>query len=172
MCGMRPIGKKTVRQDVSARPWREGMRGMSQVLVVDDDRAIRELLRYALEAEGYAVTLLCNGRGVVEALEDAPESCVVLMDMMMPEMSGWDVCRALEARPELMRRHALALMSAGLMPGQEYPAVADVLMRKPFRLEQVYTLVEAMFAGLADQVSERAIVPVLTCDSPTMGSVA
>ncbi|MGE5333116.1 MAG: response regulator transcription factor, partial [Nitrososphaerota archaeon] len=113
---------------------------MSQVLVVDDDRAIRELLRYALEAEGYTVTLLCDGRGVIEVLEEAPEPCVVLMDMMMPEMSGWDVCRALEMRPGLLRRHALALMSAGLMPGQEYPDVADVLMRKPFRLDQVYTL--------------------------------
>ena len=145
---------------------------MSQVLVVDDDRAIRELLRYALEAEGYAVTLLSDGRGVVETLEDAPESCVVLMDMMMPEMTGWDVCRALEEHPSLLHRHAVALMSAGLMPGQEYPAVADVLMRKPFRLEQVYTLVEALFAGLAERAPSRAVVPVLTCDSPTMGSVA
>lgn len=149
---------------------------MSQVLVVDDDRAIRELLRYALEAEGYTVTLLCNGRGVVEALEEAPEPCVVLMDMMMPEMTGWDVCRALEMRPGLRRRHALALMSAGLMPGQEYPDVADVLMRKPFRLDQVYTLVEAMFAGLAEQmtdhVTDGAVVPVLTGDSHAMGSVA
>ncbi|HET8905567.1 MAG TPA: response regulator [Ktedonobacterales bacterium] len=145
---------------------------MSQVLVVDDDRAIRELLRYALEAEGYAVTLYCDGRGVVEALAAALEPCVVLMDMMMPEMSGWDVCRALEEQPELMQRHGLALMSAGLMPGQEYPSVADVLMRKPFRLEQVYTLVEAMFAGLADRAAEQMIVPVLTCDSHMLGSVA
>ncbi|HEU5347577.1 MAG TPA: response regulator [Ktedonobacterales bacterium] len=145
---------------------------MSRVLVVDDDRAIRELLRYALEAEGYTVTLLRDGRGVVEVLEDALEPCVVLLDMMMPEMSGWDVCRALETRPGLLRRHGLVLMSAGLMPGQEYPAVADVLMSKPFRLDQVYTLVEAIFAGLADRITDQAIVPVLTCDSPIMGSVA
>ena len=148
------------------------MNGMSQVVVVDDDRAIRELLRYALEAEGYAVTLLCDGRGVVKALEEALEPCVALMDMMMPEMTGWDVCRALEARPELLRRHGLALMSAGLMPGQEFPDVADALLRKPFRLDQVYTLVEAMFAGLAERMSERVVVPVLTCDSAAMGSVA
>ena len=153
-------------------PWQKGMKSMSQVVVVDDDRAIRELLRYALEAEGYTVTLLCDGRGVVEALDEAPDSCVVLMDMMMPEMTGWDVCRALEARPELLRRHALALMSAGLMPGQEFPAEADALLRKPFRLDQVYTLVEAMFAGLAERMNERAIVPVLTCEMQAIGSVA
>ena len=148
------------------------MNGMSQVVVVDDDRAIRELLRYALEAEGYTVTLLCDGRGVVEALEEALEPCVVVMDMMMPEMTGWDVCHALEEHPALLHRHAVALMSAGLLPGQEYPAVADVLMRKPFRLEQVYMLVEALFAGLAERMDQRAIVPVLTCDSAAMGSVA
>lgn len=145
---------------------------MSQVVVVDDDRAIRELLRYALEAEGYTVTLLRDGLGVLAALEDAPDSCVLLMDLMMPEMTGWDVCRALDERPELMRRHAVALMSAGLLPGQEYPLVADVLLRKPFRLEQVYTLVEAMFAGLAERAPDRIAVPVLTSESTTMGSVA
>ncbi len=145
---------------------------MSQVLVVDDDRAIRELLRYALEAEGYDVTLFRDGRGVVEALEAATEPCVVLMDLMMPEMTGWDVCRALEAHPTLMRQHGLTLMSAGLLPGQEYPAVADALIRKPFRLDQVYTLVEAMFAALAEQYATRAIVPVLTSESPAMDSVA
>lgn len=145
---------------------------MSQVLVVDDDRAIRELLRYALEAEGYTVKQFCDGRGVIEALDVALEHCVVLMDLMMPEMTGWDVCRALEAQPALMRRHALVLMSAGLMSGQEYPAVVDALVRKPFRLEQIYTLVEALFAGLAERDAARAIVPVLTCDPHTIDSVA
>ena len=145
---------------------------MSQVLVVDDDRAIRELLRYALEAEGYMVTQFRDGRGVVEAMEAALEPCVVLMDLMMPEMNGWDVCHALEARGGLKQRHGLALMSAGLLPGQEYPAVADVLMRKPFRLDQVYTLVEALFAGLAERIADQAAVPVLTCESQAMGSVA
>jgi len=145
---------------------------MSQVLVVDDDRAIRELLRYALEAEGYAVTLFCDGRGVVEALEAAQEPCVVLMDLMMPEMSGWDVCHALESHPGLKQRHGLALMSAGLLPGQEYPEVVDALVRKPFRLDQVYTLVEAMFEALTEQADEQTRVPVLTCDSQAMGSVA
>ena len=145
---------------------------MSQVLVVDDDRAIRELLRYALEAEGYTVTQFRDGRGVVEALEAAQEPCVVLMDLMMPEMNGWDVCRALEARGGLKQRHGLALMSAGLLPGQEYPAVVDALVRKPFRLDQVYTLVEAMFEALAEQADEQTLVPVLTCESQAMGSVA
>jgi hypothetical protein len=87
-------------------------------------------------------------------------------------MNGWDVCRALEAHPGLKERHGLALMSAGLLPGQEYPAVVDALVRKPFRLDQVYTLVEAMFEALAEQADEQALVPVLTCDSQAMGSVA
>jgi CheY-like chemotaxis protein len=145
---------------------------MSQVLVVDDDRAIRELLRYALEAEGYAVTQFRDGRGVVEALEAAQEPCVVLMDLMMPEMSGWEVCHALAAHPGVKQRHGLALLSAGLLPGQDYPAVVDALLRKPFRLDQVYTLVEAMFEALAEQSATQTIVPVLTGDSQVMGSVA
>jgi CheY-like chemotaxis protein len=120
---------------------------MAQVLIVDDDRAIREMLRFALEVEGHTVTALSDGRRVVETLESISEPCVVLMDLMMPQVSGWDVCRALAREPQLAH-HAVAVMTAGLMAGDPCPEPARALLRKPFELEQVYALVEALVASL------------------------
>ena len=91
---------------------------MRRVLLVDDDRAIRELLTCALEYEGYEVTSLPDGSRVVALLEAAEEPCIVLMDLMMPRMDGWAVCRALANRPELLARHPVVLMSAGSPPGK------------------------------------------------------
>lgn len=121
---------------------------MTQVVVVDDDRSIRDLLRYALEAEGYAVALQCDGRRVVETLRGLAEPCVVLMDLMMPGVTGWEVCEALLAEPALAR-HPLIVMTAAYLPGDPYPAPARALLRKPFTLDQVYQLVETLASEAA-----------------------
>jgi two-component system phosphate regulon response regulator PhoB len=118
---------------------------MAQVLVVDDDRAIREMLRVALEVEGYTVSMLDDGRRVAEMLMATAEPCVVLMDLMMPGMSGWEVCLQLLGDPRLAR-HPVAVMTAGLMKGDACPAPARALLCKPFELDQIYALVESLTA--------------------------
>lgn len=119
---------------------------MAQVLVVDDDRAIREMLRVALEVEGYSVRVLDDGRRVAETLLAMDEPCVVLMDLMMPGMSGWEVCAALLADARLAR-HQVAVMTAGLMKGDACPPPAQTLLCKPFSLDQVYAVVESLAAS-------------------------
>jgi CheY-like chemotaxis protein len=123
---------------------------MARVLVVDDDRAIREMLRVALEVEGYAVSVLDDGLHVAEALLGMEESCVVLMDLMMPGVSGWEVCRQLAADARLAR-HPLAVMTAGLMKGDTCPPPARILLCKPFGLDQIYGLVESLTAETMTQ---------------------
>ncbi len=127
----------------------------TQVLIVDDDRAIREMLRVALEVEGYAVRVLTNGRDVIETLRGMGEPCVLLMDLMMPGVSGWDVCEALLADARLAR-HPVVVMTAGLMKGDSVPAPARTLLCKPFELDRVYALVESLAseAAVASNESE------------------
>lgn len=117
---------------------------MPRVLVVDDDRAIRELLTFALECEGYEVRTLSDGAGVVALLAALEEPCVVLLDLMMPHVDGWEVCRQLEARGDLPQRHPIVLMTACLLPEDDRPPVARVLLRKPFELETVYRLIASL----------------------------
>lgn len=119
---------------------------MSRVLVVDDDRAIRELLRIALECEGYSVDTLSDGRAVVATLAATPEPCVVLMDLMMPWMTGWDVCRALEAEPAALADHQLIIMTAERLEDGACPPPARALVPKPFDLDALCRLVASLFA--------------------------
>jgi two-component system, OmpR family, response regulator MprA len=126
----------------------KGALAMSRVLVVDDDRTIRELLRYALELEGYAVTAFADGLEALEALEALTEPCVVLLDYMMPRMDGLEVCHRLAESPWAAARHRVVLMSAALLPGDPCPAPACALLRKPFEVDEVYRLVADLCARL------------------------
>src|SRR5690348_18323924 len=126
----------------------KGALGMSHVLVVDDDRTIRELLRYALELEGYAVTAFADGLEVLEALRTLAEPCVVLLDYMMPRLDGLEVCRRLAESPWAAAEHRAVFMSAALLPGDACPAPACALLRKPFEVDEVYRLVADLCAGL------------------------
>lgn len=122
---------------------------MTRVLLVDDDRAIRELLTFALESEGYSVMALADGTRVRDTLARSVEPCIVLMDLMMPRMDGWAVCRALSAEPALLTRHALVLMTAATLREGSEPAEARMMLRKPFDLDTLYRLVARIAADLA-----------------------
>ncbi|WP_438022011.1 response regulator [Sorangium sp. So ce233] len=66
------------------------------ILVVDDEARIREVLLYALQKEGYAVTAVADGRAAIEAAAPGKVDLVVL-DVMLPELDGLEVCRRLRA---------------------------------------------------------------------------
>ena len=70
---------------------------MEKILVADDDRNIAELLRLYLEKEGYTVTLACDGVDAMEKFNaDTPD--IVLLDIMMPRLDGWQVCREIRQK--------------------------------------------------------------------------
>jgi DNA-binding response OmpR family regulator len=74
------------------------MNETDHVLVVDDDRGIRELVGAYLEKQGLRVTLAANGREMRNALmQGTPD--LILLDIMMPRMSGFGVCQKLKADP-------------------------------------------------------------------------
>lgn len=122
---------------------------MATVLVVEDDPAIRQMLTFALELEGHVVEALGDGERVVPTLAAAPERVVVLLDLMMPRVTGWEVCERLGAEPALAARHAVVIMSAGLTPEQRLPDVARAALLKPFNLMTALALVERLAAEQA-----------------------
>lgn len=121
---------------------------MARILVVDDDRAIRELMKFALECEGYTVATLSNGDEALRALATMTEPCIVLMDLMMPGVDGWEVCRQLAADPKLLGQHRLAVMTALRMADADCPAPASAILYKPFDLDQLLRLIAALNAEL------------------------
>ena len=117
-----------------------------KILVVDDERAVRESLRRALELEGYQIELAADGQEALERLEangDGQPDAVIL-DVLMPNMDGLDVCRRLRRSgnrvPVLMltARDEIDNRVAGLDAG------ADDYVTKPFALEELVARVRAL----------------------------
>ena len=113
------------------------------ILVVDDDRAIRESLGRALRLEGYDVTLVADGAAALEAVRTDPPAAVVL-DVMMPNVDGLTVCRVLRSEGDrtpilmLTARTETAERVAGLDAG------ADDYLPKPFDLDELLARLRAL----------------------------
>jgi two-component system response regulator MprA len=117
-----------------------------KILVVDDERAVRESLRRALELEGYEIELAADGQEALQLLEtngDAQPDAVIL-DVLMPGVDGLELCRRLRRSgnrvPVLMltARDEIENRVAGLDAG------ADDYVTKPFALEELVARVRAL----------------------------
>ena len=109
----------------------------SRVLVVDDDPDILDALSEILEVEGYQVDRARNGREALQRLEQAAPD-LVLLDLMMPVMDGWEFARSLgpEARPPIIVLSADRNVSA---KAREIGALG--WLAKPFELSELLAAV-------------------------------
>jgi CheY-like chemotaxis protein len=105
---------QTVR--MAGRSGRVGRIGRPRVLVVDDDDAIREVIAEVLRDEGYEVICARNGLQALDELNKEHHPDLVLLDLMMPVMSGWEVLEQLQASDELSRI-PVVVVSAMTAPG-------------------------------------------------------
>ena len=126
------------------------------VLIADDDNCIRETMRLIFEDEGYQVDEACNGRVTLELMRGSPDPYVVLLDLMMPQLGGADVLAIMAEEVELMRRHAVLLVTASSRAAQSIlgglPERLRVpLIRKPFDLDTVLSLVAKCAERLVSQ---------------------
>ena len=126
-----------------------------KILVVDDERAVRESLRRALELEGYEIELAEDGRAALSRLEDDEgQPDAVILDVLMPGLDGLEVCRRLRRTgirvPVLMltARDEVENRVAGLDAG------ADDYVTKPFALEELLARVRALLRRTTDGAGE------------------
>ncbi len=119
------------------------MKDARRILVVDDNDALRENLTEALELEGYAVEAVASGQAALAALARDPLPGVVLIDMLMPGMSGRELVTALRRDPRLARLK-VALVS-GLTPTRD-PLPVDAVLGKPFGVADLLAVVERLLA--------------------------
>jgi len=115
-----------------------------RVLICDDEQLIRDLLQKALVARGYEVLTAADGQEAVERVV-ADQPALLLLDLMMPRMDGFDVLRVLRSRPEHLGLQVIVLTArAGQEVLQEaLEAGADDYVSKPFHLGEVMSRVEA-----------------------------
>jgi two-component system response regulator MprA len=127
-----------------------------KILVVDDERAVRESLRRALELEGYEIDLAADGSEALSKLLEngGGQTDAVILDVLMPGVDGLEVCRRLRRAgssiPVLMltARDEIENRVAGLDAG------ADDYVTKPFALEELLARVRALLRRAADASSD------------------
>jgi CheY-like chemotaxis protein len=83
------------------------------ILVVDDNREVREALAELLAFEGYQVKTAAHGAEAMEKLRSGLRPAVVVTDVIMPVMDGWDFCRELRADPTTAAIPRIAITSSG-----------------------------------------------------------
>ena len=135
------------------------------VLIIEDDKNIAELLQMYLEKEGYAVTIATDGgQGLAKFRAIHPD--LVLLDVMMPVMDGWAVCRAIRAEGQtpvimLTAKSEVDDKVTGLKTG------ADDYITKPFEMKEVLARIEAVLRR-SDRGADENTARKLTFDKLTI----
>lgn len=118
-----------------------------KILIVDDDRNICELLRLYLEKEGYATSIANDGQAALDAYA-AEKPALVLLDVMMPGLDGWEVCRRIRAQGDT----PVIMLTA---KGETFDKVlglelgADDYVVKPFDTKEVVARIKAVLRRCA-----------------------
>ena len=136
-----------------------------KILIVEDDHNIADLLRLYLEKESYEVSIASDGgKGVEQFRRFQPD--LVLLDLMLPVMDGWSVCRTIRAESKtpvimLTAKGELEDKVAGLRQG------ADDYITKPFEMQEVLARIEAVLrrsGELPTKDSKRLVFDKLIID--------
>lgn len=118
---------------------------MAHIVVADDDPDILNIVCLSLESMGHTVERAANGLEAV-ALTKASLPQLVVMDLMMPDMNGYEATAALKADPDTAAIPVLALTAKAMRGDEERGRAAgvDAYLTKPFRISQVIEVVGQM----------------------------
>lgn len=109
------------------------------IFVIEDDQSIREALKLFLEMEGYGVFTAADGKQALDSLITSPQPCLILLDLMMPVMNGYEFLKARKGYSNVSEV-PVVVVSAFLEPSQNLDVQGFV--RKPIDLNQLLSLVK------------------------------
>lgn len=130
------------------------------ILVIEDDKDIRETIAQVLEIEGYPVSSASNGAEAVKVLEKLPKPCLILLDLMMPIMNGWQF---MEKQKDDTAFASLPVVVVSALPANA--AFADVkavegavgYIKKPISLTALMEVVQQYCGQGDDEMSRFAL---------------
>lgn len=138
----------------------------ASLLIIEDEEALQQLLRYNLEAEGYRVRCSAQGEDVTHLIADERPD-LILLDWMLPGISGIEVCRLVRAKPEardipiimLTARNEEAERLRGLATG------ADDYLVKPFSVPELLARIKTILRRInPDAVADQLVAGELVLD--------
>jgi len=140
---------------------------MMKILVVDDERAVRDSLRRALELEGYEIGLAENAPEALDRLASGPEPDAVILDVLMPGMDGLEACRTLRRNGSRVPVLMLTARTQVEDRVEGLDAGADDYLTKPFALEELLARVRALLRRYGDGTGEKLRFADLELDPGT-----
>ena len=145
---------------------------MTKIMVVEDEEALALLLKYNVEKEGYEVIVESNGAKVIAELEEHCPS-LVLLDWMLPKMSGVEICKLIRTKPDIKNIPIIMLTAKGQEEDKikGLTAGADDYVTKPFsvpelmariktnlrRAPEVITIKELVFEDIKMDLTEKKV---------------
>ena len=129
---------------------------MARILIIDDSAAIGESLAYFFESEGHSVVVADNGAAGLRRAAEQPVD-VVLLDVEMPGMSGFEVCRAMRDNPALCKL-PVVMMTGRALRASTAPARAAgarLVVAKPFDLDNLHKMLSSFFPAPSVQMAGR-----------------
>jgi CheY-like chemotaxis protein len=119
---------------------------MNKILVADDERSLRMLIAGTLEIGNYSILEADDGIEAYEKVkQERPD--LVILDVMMPGMSGYEVCKRIKTNPDIADTKVLILTAKGQISDKEaaWEALADFYLAKPFSPTVLFSMVEEIF---------------------------
>lgn len=107
------------------------------VLVVDDEPSVRALFEEALAEAGHTVSVAADGADALDRLREGPVPCIVLTDLRMPRMDGFELSRAVAKDPEL------STIPIVVVTGDRVLSLTSPARDKPFNLRELDALVQS-----------------------------
>ena len=119
-------------------------RAPRRVLVVEDHADSREMLVEYLELEGYRVDVAIHGLEALARLRAGPRPDVVLMDLMMPKLTGWELMERVRREPALARQELAVVVVSGAGPSRPLPEGIRAVVPKPVDLDELLATLSAL----------------------------
>jgi len=111
------------------------------VLIVEDDADLRDMMAQLLNLEGFNAATVANGREALEYLQESDPPDVILLDLMMPVMDGWEFRRRQQADPSVSGVPVIVL--SALDPTRAADVNANAFLKKPLDFDRLLALVRS-----------------------------
>lgn len=129
----------------------------SRILIIEDERSLADILRYNLEREGFEVTTAADGQDGVRKAQASPPD-MILLDLMLPIIEGYEVCRILRSDPKLQGTRILMLTARSEEVDEivGFNMGADDYVTKPFKIKPLIHRIKALLRrnAAADQLKD------------------
>jgi CheY-like chemotaxis protein len=113
-----------------------------RILIIEDDYDIRVALKEILEWEGFQVLTAANGKEGLEVLEQHADPCLIILDIMMPIMNGWDFLKRFKTSG-MSRRYPILIASASPEVGPRLRSEGLAFLPKPLDVDSLVNYVKA-----------------------------